>query len=135
MNSGLNTHYQAPLLAQLTRKVADKVDQVGHNLLTAMLKRVWVVLQQYTVKALDDKTYINNCEMTIRHLVMAGLAPMYTTYPHWMVKSLVCDAQTVTKASVVVLCMLTFETLEVTLTSSQHGDSCNADFVQTMHHA
>ena len=106
MNFGLNTHDQAPLLAQLTCKVADKVDQVGHNLLAAVLKRVWVVLQQYTVKALDDKTHINICKMTIRHLGMAELAPMYTTYPHWMVKPLVCDAKTVTKASVVILCML-----------------------------
>ena len=92
MNIGFNTHDQAPLLAQLTRKVADKVDQVGHNLLTAMLKRVWVVLQQYTVKALDNTTHINSCKMTIRHLVTAGLALMYTSCRQWMVKSLVCDA-------------------------------------------
>ncbi len=47
MNVGHNTLDQAPLLAQLTCKVADKVDQVGHNLLTAWLKRVWVVLQHH----------------------------------------------------------------------------------------
>lgn len=43
----MNKHDQDPLLAQLTGKVPNKVDQVGHNLLTAMLKRVWIVLQHH----------------------------------------------------------------------------------------
>ena len=150
MNVGLSTHNQAPLLAQLTCKIAGEVDQVGHNLLTAMLKRVWVVLQHHNdiVKAVCSNTpFMDNCIMTIRNLFMAGQASMFGTYT---CIGLLCDAQTETELVREVLCMLiatvgntalhihamsthTFKTWEKVYTWP--GDvPCNADGEQTMHH-
>ena len=144
MNVGLNTYDQAPLLAQLTCEIAGEVDQVGHNLLTAMLKRVWVVLQHHNnikVKAVCSNTpFMDNCIMTIRNLFMAGQASMFGTYT---CIGLLCDAQTETELVREVLCMLmatvgntalhihaisthTFKTLEKVCTWPDDVP-CNAD--------